>query len=199
MKAACLMTLLLMLNACNRLNCDLDGNSENYLLLFPYNKLQNANRIDTMVYGKNYSVYNVHYNCEGMEDYGSFYLLKKKSVSDSHLYQVPYSWELFEDSILFTNTHLLSSRSEDGLVVTTRREGSTTHFTYPESDRLHHDSKDIKGHGLYRYENGTFKKISKAQSKKEFDRLCVNGTFYVPFPGRLFDEKIILEQIETWP
>lgn len=167
--------------------------------LFPSNKLNLADRIDTEFTNSNYKIYSVSYDCFG--DYDGFKLLQKLKPDIDSLYQPPAHWQIVDDSIMYVNRRFLNSSINWGLVVSVTSKGSHTHYEYPKSiisDSLRNYLNN-RGTGLYELKDSSWIKITDWQSNDEFEKKCRNGTYFIPYPGWLYDKKVNLNELDTWP
>lgn len=149
---------------------------------------------DTLFSNEYISLINSTIECSNKRTRKMKVLLNK---SDNTKVLVPHDSELKHDSILYVNSRFFISPLDRGLIVSNKVKRGTTHFEYPEDENLYYLTIKMKKDGLYRFENGEFKLVTKSFSNDAYKKHCSNDTCYIPFPGILYDKKINLKELKT--
>jgi hypothetical protein len=119
------------------------------------------------------------------------------NLRDSTVLLVPFESDYIGDTLLFVNTQFFISPLERGIIVSTKKKGSETHYEYPEEKELYSLTKKIDKEGLYKLENEKFVFLTTSMSQDSFKNYCTNATCYVPSPGILYDQKINLNNLNS--
>lgn len=119
------------------------------------------------------------------------------NLRDSTVLLVPYESDYKNDTLLFVNTQFFISPLERGIIVSNKKDGSETHYEYPEDEALYSLTKKFDKDGLYKLENGKFIFLTATMSQDAFKKYCTNATCYIPSPGILYDQKINLNKLKS--
>ena len=90
------------------------------------------------------------------------------NLRDSTVLLVPFESDYIGDTLLFVNTQFFISPLERGIIVSTKKKGSETHYEYPEEKELYSLTKKIDKEGLYKLENEKIVFLTTSMSQDSF-------------------------------
>ncbi len=164
------------------------------LLKLDITSINKINNSDTLYINNDIYLNKAVFNCS---DGGTRAMKVLGNLRDSTVLLVPSESDYKNDTLLFVNTQFFISPLERGVIVSSKKDGSTTHYEYPEDEALYSLTKKFDKDGLYKLENGKFIFLTESMSQNSFKNYCTNTICYIPSPGILYDQKINLNKLKS--
>lgn len=189
-----LIPILFAFTSCTTYRCYRGIYATEKLLLLDNTTKDKIIASDTLYVNNNIYLNKALFNCS---DSRTRELRILGNLKDSTVLLVPFESDFINDSILFVNTQFFISPLNRGIIVTTKKEGSETHYKYPEEADLYALTAKLKKEALYKLENKKFVFVTSSISQEAFKKHCTNATCFVPSPGLLYDQKINLTNLKS--